>query len=199
MAHRLKERTSFSIDPDIVEQLRDLAFNSKPRQSMSSLVERGIERVIKGEKAANADDPALHQVRLKYFHRVPCGPMREAVEEGSDFVVSEDVADALEVLPSDFVVMAEGESMMGSAMEGRDIVDGDYLLMRPVAEGRTPKSGEIVAAVIVSEGSAQSTVKFWNNGSPPYLTDGQGERVELPEDTERLVAVGVLRGLIRKY
>jgi SOS-response transcriptional repressor LexA len=155
---------------------------------------------IEGESATAVDDQALHQTRLKYFSRVPCGPIREMASEASDYVLSEHVADDLGVSPGDFVVMAEGLSMMGVAMEGRDIIDGDYLFMHSTPEGRPPKSGTIVVALIVTaDGSISSTIKHWNNGTIPFLTDGEGKRIELPADTEKIIPIGALTGLIRKY
>ncbi len=159
---------------------------------MSSIVGRGISAIINPQSIRLAADSLLDQFRCKYFQSVPCGPFEESVAEAGEFVLSADTADELEAREDDFLVRADGQSM-----EGVGIMDDFLVLMRPLPEGRMPRTGEIaLVQMITPDGIAKGTIKHWHNGVKPHLTDGAGEKVELPEATESLLPLAVARGVV---
>lgn len=84
-----------------------------------------------------------------------------------------------------FALKASGDSMIG-----RHILDGDLVILEP---GRTPRNGEVVAALIDRE----STLKtFILTRGKPYL---RAENPRYPKliPAEELVIQGVMVGLVR--
>ena len=85
-----------------------------------------------------------------------------------------------------FALEARGESMIG-----RHILDGDIVILD---QGRTPRSGDVVAALIDRE----STLKtFVVSGGKPHL---RAENPRYPKliPAEELIIQGVMVGLVRR-
>lgn len=166
--------------------------------SMSGVAVDAITKYLRGEFSPVVPDPATQQFRIKLLGRVPCGPLRDALEETSDLPISRGVASRYRIEPTDFAAIAEGESMMGADMEREgDIRDGDVVVFQLLQELERPRNGQIVAVQVETEdGIIEGTIKKWNNGTPPFLTDGKGERVEI-RDGAQLRPLGVARMLMR--
>ena len=85
-----------------------------------------------------------------------------------------------------FALIASGDSMIG-----RHILDGDVVI---VEQGRTPASGDVVAALIDRESTLKTFVKAKGR---PYL---RAENPRYPKliPAEELVIQGVMVGLVRR-
>lgn len=193
-------RFGFFLEPSLRDELRVYAANLNVE--MSEVARRAIANEIRGTRpdASTGTDT----FRGAYLSRVPCGPWAEAVDSSDSFTISDDAADELEARPGDVWVRAEGQSM-----EAAGIGDGFLVLMRPLAEGRTPRRGEIaLVQVFLDEGEglgnsgdcALATIKYWHppTGTAPLptLLDAAGQPFALPPGVVRVVPVAVARGVL---
>lgn len=193
---RKTERFEFKAPEKLIAEFREAATAQQMDMAdfARAAIAAAIERVQSGAPIAGDADLAnleTDSFRGPYLSRVPCGPLKEALDTGSSFTISRDTADELEVRDGDFWVRAEGESM-----EGAGIQDGFLILMRPL-DGRPPRRGEIVLVQFFDEEGDvyQATVKRWNGDNPLRLKDGQGDDYEIPEERE-YKAVAVARGVV---
>jgi SOS-response transcriptional repressor LexA len=193
---RKTERFEFKAPEKLIAEFREAANGQQMDMAdfARAAIAAAIERVQGGQTIAGEVDLAnleTDSFRAAYLSRVPCGPLREALDTGSSFTISRDTADELEVREGDFWVRAEGESM-----EGAGIQDGFLILMRPL-DNRPPRRGEIVLVQFFDEDGDvyQATVKRWNGDNPLRLKDGQGDDFEVPEGRE-YKAVAVARGVV---
>jgi SOS-response transcriptional repressor LexA len=194
---RKTERFEFKAEEKLIAAFREAA--NAQQMDMADFARASIDAAIKrvqgGQPIEGETDWANAAVsdsfRAPYLSRVPCGPIKEAIETGAAVTISADTADELEVRDGDFWVRAEGESM-----EGAGIQDGFLILMRPL-DGRPPRRGEITLMQFIDESGDvyQSTVKSWNGDNPLRLLDGQGDDFEVPEGKEYR-AVAVARGVL---
>lgn len=187
-----KKPVNFALDPDLIESLREFAQQAK--ESMSSIVGRGIEREISG--VTIPDDPLLDSFRAPFLTKAPCGPWEEALDHASHFTISQDTADELGARDGDVFVRT-----MGDSMEMAGIADGALLLMRPIPNQGTPRRHEITLVQIVDEdGDYLATIKHWQPsgapGKPPKLLDGNDEEFPIPEGTQQVIPVAVALGII---
>jgi hypothetical protein len=131
-------------------------------------------------------------VKARYLDKSRCGNWDEAMADERWFVLSKHTAQYLDVQDGDIVVGA-----MGDSMEQAGIFDGSLVVMRPVAGYRQPRTGQIVLAQRVgADGACESLIKYWHTGEPPRLTDGGGNTVEIPEETVKIEAVAIAKGVI---
>jgi len=141
------------------------------------------------------EDPGLYTVDLHDVGVAPCGPMQEAVDAAQRFRLSQDVAHSLQATNGDWAVMARGESM-----EGAGIQDGMRVVMSPLAERVDPPRNKIALVQIIVDGEVyKSTIKRWKRRLPNgtvELLDGENELYELPENTEQVIAVATVKGVI---
>jgi SOS-response transcriptional repressor LexA len=193
---RKTERFEFKAQEKLIADFRDAA-NSQQMDMADfarAAIAAAIERVQAGQSIGGEIDwanIATDSFGAPYLSRVPCGPLKEAIDTGASFTISSDTASELEVRDGDLWVRAEGESM-----EGAGIQDGFLILMRPL-DGRPPRRGEIVLVQFFDdEGDVyQATVKSWNGDNPLRLKDGQGQDFEVPQGKE-YKAVAVARGVV---
>ena len=118
------------------------------------------------------------QYRAPLLMGLPCGPWKEGLESDQTLSLSKDVHVFLEILDGDIFATTAGDSM-----EGAGILDGDVVVLRPLA-GKTPRRGEIVQVNIRTEGGENvSTLKRWDGlkGNIPNLLDGNDQDYALPE------------------
>lgn len=90
--------------------------------------------------------------------------------------------------PRTFALQVRGDSMIG-----RSILDGDYVILE---HGRTPRNGDIVAALIDNESTLKTFVQ--ERGRPPYLK-AENPRYPRLYPVGELVIQGVLLALIRQF
>lgn len=125
----------------------------------------------------------------------PCGPLQEAIDAAHDFEISRDIANVLQAVPGDLVIKALEDSM-----EGAGIYDGMLVVMSPLAARVDPPRDKIALVQVVVDGLVyKSTIKRWkkrlpNNGA--LLWDGNDEPYALPEDTEQVIPVATVKGVI---
>lgn len=125
-------------------------------------------------------------VDVPFYGSIPAG-FAENKEQEAEGCISIDVK-TLGVRTSSrlFALRVKGDSMNGA-----HIVDGDYVILE---QGRSPRSGEIVAALIDGE----STLKtFVSSRGKPYL---RAENPKYPEQipANELKIQGVFVALLRK-
>lgn len=191
-----KEKKNDQIGLRLSSELKDrLAKKShETGYSMNEIVVRAVQREMSGGGETAAIDAAMQQKRCKYLAALPCGPLSPALAEASDYIVSRDMAELLDIQNGDFISVMNGDSMTGAGIESNDLV-----AFRPLPENRVPFNGDICAVQVhQSDGAVSATVKHWHNTQPPHLTDGDGHTVELPADTERLVPLGIAKALFRR-
>lgn len=197
---RKTERFEFKAEEKLITEFREAAKGQQIDMADFArlAIAAAIDRVQNGqlieyvpEEPVDVANLETDSFRAPYLSRVPCGPLRAAIDTGAFFTVSRDTAEELEVRDGDFWVRAEGESM-----EGAGIQDGFLILMRPL-ESRPPRRGEIVLVQFFDETGDvyQATVKSWNGDNPLRLKDGHGEDFEVPEGRE-YKAVAVARGVV---
>ncbi len=147
---------------------------------------------IEGDRAVVNDDPYLDTFQAPILTKAPCGPWEEALAGAGSFTISADTADELEARDGDVFVRTTGESM-----EAAGIQDGMLLLMRPVGPHSHPRRGEITLVQIIdSEGEYLGTIKHWAPGTPPKLTDGEGNDFAIPDDVQQIIPIATARGII---
>jgi repressor LexA len=125
-------------------------------------------------------------VDIPIYGTIPAGFSEEQKQEAAG-CISADVG-SLGIRPTarTFALQVRGDSMIG-----KHILDGDFAVFE---HGMTPRSGDVVAALIDSE----STLKtFITERGKPYLRAENPKYPKLIPATE-LVIQGVLVALIRK-
>lgn len=155
-----------------------------------------VTKYLRGDFAPPQPDITSTQIRIKLLGAIPCGPLREALEETQDLPISRAVATRYRIDSTDFAAIAEGESMMGTDMahEG-DIRDGDLIVFKKLEENERPTNRDIVAVQLeAAEGVVEGTIKRWHNGG---LIDGEG-RPYAPAEGKHLKPLGVALMLMRK-
>ncbi|MBV9866476.1 MAG: hypothetical protein JO316_14075 [Abitibacteriaceae bacterium] len=146
--------------------------------------------------AAGMETPARAEISFPVIGSAVCGPWADAVADTHEvLLLSEHMANLLEARDDDVFIRAHGESM-----ERAGIIDGAFVLLRPLAPSARPRSGEIaLVQILTRDGDCRSTLKYWHEtGAGPHLTDGDGNSYPLPADTERLIPVAVARGLVSR-
>jgi repressor LexA len=121
--------------------------------------------------------PEFEGVRI--WGTIAAGFLTDVFPDSSDFLPFS----SPKLKPGDFALQVAGDSMIGD-----HILDGSYVVMRPVVDPGTLKDGAIVAALINGRGT---TLKhFHRNGNiislvasnpkyPPIEIDTQEEQVEV--------------------
>lgn len=71
---------------------------------------------------------------------------------------------------------------------------------RPLPANRDPRAHDIALVQIFQDGQCESTIKKWmgRKNGVPVLEDGAGNVLELPEKTEKVMAVAVARAVIAR-
>lgn len=183
---KLSERIVVYVTPTQLEHLKERA----PGGDVSSFAR---ERVTSTETPSGSEpEGALagtDQFRGPLLSPVACGPWREALEQAESFCLSHQTAEFLEVREGDLFLPAQGQSM-----EGAGIQDGFLIVVRPL-DGKIPRRHDIVLVEVLTEdGEAIYTLKHWGQpagpGSPPQLTDGQGNDFALPLQAQRIQPIG---------
>lgn len=127
-----------------------------------------------------------HVVDIPIFGAIPAGLAREQRQEARGCVSIDIQTLGLKPTPRTFALEVRGDSMIG-----KHIVEGDLVVLE---HGLTPKTGDVVAALIDNE----STLKtFVLNRGKPFL---HAENPRYPDllPASELVIQGVMIALIRK-
>jgi repressor LexA len=126
-------------------------------------------------------------VDIPIFGEIPAGLPTYKVQEAQGCISMDVKSLGIQTSARTFALQVQGDSMIG-----KQIVDGDYVVLE---HGVTPRSGDVVAALIDNE----STLKtFVMEHGKPYL---RAENPRYPKliPASELVIQGVMRGLIRKF
>jgi SOS-response transcriptional repressor LexA len=178
---------SFSFAPSVIERLDHMAGESNI--SAAEHVRRAVAAYLDPKPIA-VPDQLIDQSRHKFLTKAPCGPWIEALDHAGEFVLSRDIAEELGAREGDVVVRAAGDSMVGAG-----IPDGALLLMRPLANNRSPRRRQIALVQIMNgEGDFYGTVKRWI--SEEKLLDGNDDIFPIPEDTTAIIPVAESVGII---
>lgn len=183
-------------DPDVVIEMKAAAaaVGMDYADFVRESVKEATRRVQNGLPATGDIDWSrlgTDQQRNGYLSRVPCGPLKAALDSGDELIVNDRVADELEIRDADLWVRAEGDSMKGVGIQ-----DGFLVLLRPL-EGRPPARGEIALMQFIDENGNvyESTLKGWLGDNPLRLIDGDGQEFTPPPGL-KAQAVAVVRGVI---
>jgi repressor LexA len=154
--------------------LRKGALVGQPRQA----------RAIRPANAVTLPPAALD--RIPIYGSVPAGFPEDRRQE-SHACLSVDLASlGIRPTPRTFALQVRGDSMIG-----RHILEGDYVI---VEHGRTPRTGDIVAALIDNE----STLKTFVAERGQIWLRAENPRYPKLIPAEELVIQGVMVALIRK-
>ncbi len=146
--------------------------------------ERGRRRTITLTANGKA---ALGLGGLRVLGDIPAGPLAEALEQ------FETVIDCHELLPhkpGDFLLVVQGDSMIGDG-----ILPGDKVLLRPNVQVR---NGEIAAVHVGDEYLATlKHVKFGPGRGKVTLKASNPDYKDIIAPSKNVQVVGVYRGLVR--
>lgn len=181
------------LTPSLKEKLEIKA--DQTGDSMNEIAVRALNRELNGRSDEDIIADQFDQKRCKYLGPIPCGPPAEFLADADDYMVGIDIASPMGIQTGDWVMQADGRSMTGAGIN-----DGDTLFVRPLLPNRLPSNGEIAAVQIHrADGQVEGTIKHWRSGHPhPYLTDGDKNVFDLPDDTERLVPLGIVTAMMRR-
>jgi len=192
----LSEQRQIKFKPSMMEGLK--AVSRETGLTVAEFVRRAVDEKL---RPATYDSDGAMPLGFggsgyagRFLGGVPAGPWREALDQAGIFTLSPDMAEELEVREGDLFIRAEGQSM-----EGAGIPDGAIVLVRPVPDGRLPRSGERVLSEIEDgDGRHWSTIKRWHHGPPVRLEDGDGRPFLLPNNPRRIRPVAVARGIVSR-
>lgn len=189
----LSEERQIKFQPSMMEELR--LVSRETGLTVAEVVRRAVHEKLNPrppeEEGAGYSSTGFLG---RFLGNVPAGPWQEALEGAGNFTISRDVADELEAREGDIFLRAEGQSM-----DAAGIPDGAIVLVRPLPDGRFPRSGERVLVEIEdAEGKYWGTLKHWQNGPPIELRDGLGNKFEFPTEYRRIRPVAVARGIVAK-
>ena len=134
---------------------------------------------------------------LPYLTSAPAGSWREALADAGQFTLSADVKDELQAANTDKIVRVRGDSMRGAG-----ILDGALCIVQTLNEKQAARRGQIaLVQIMLNNGELyESTIKRIggvDSRGAYQLLDGDDKEFPLPENTEKVVAIGVVRGVIQ--
>jgi len=179
--------------PSLREVARHFGFRSMnaAKDHVAALIRKGVLKHRPGKARSWQFVSPLEGLRspvvdIPVYGSITAGYSEEQKQEASG-CISVDV-DSLGIRPTarTFALQVRGDSMTG-----KHILDGDYAIFE---HGVTPRSGDVVAALIDNE----STIKtFVTERSKPYLKAENPRYPKLIPATE-LVIQGVMVALLRR-
>lgn len=147
--------------------------------------ERGKRRLItltqRGKRATGTGG-------LRILGSIPAGPLKEILDQCETIVNAQEL---LPYQPGDFLLVVEGDSMIGDG-----ILSGDKVLLRPDVQ---VQNGEIAAVYVGSE--CQATLKHVHFLPDQHLVVLRASNPNYPDATlnqSDVRVVGVCRGVIRE-
>jgi hypothetical protein len=87
----------------------------------------------------------------------------------------------------------------GDSMRCAGIVDGQQVLVTPLAAHQQPRRGDIVLVQIIKDGAIfEATLKRWDgmNGPLPRLLDGEDKEMKLPKGIEKVIPVAIAKSVM---
>jgi repressor LexA len=124
---------------------------------------------------------------IPIFGVIPAGFPQDRYQDAKGCVSVDLSTLGIKSTPRTFALEVRGDSMIG-----RHICDGDIVVLE---HGRTPRSGDVVAALIDNESTLKTYVQ--ERGKPPHLKAENPRYPKLHPATE-LVIQGVMVALLRK-
>ncbi|HXI18793.1 MAG TPA: hypothetical protein VNM48_20705 [Chloroflexota bacterium] len=188
MARRSEGKTEASIEVGM-----PLAMKEKLEAERTRLGYKHTSDFVRERLGSAIGWEGSHPAVLPLLGKAPCGPLREAVD-GARAVDIGDAAQWLRALPGDFLIEADGWSMV-SPDARRSIPHRALLLMRPNLDAR----GRVaLVRLVLGNGECLFTIKKFDESSAGRLVlrDGRGRAVPLSGDIERAEAVGVMVGML---
>jgi repressor LexA len=160
---------------DHVRALRQKGFlNRDPAGRARALQPNGL-----GGRRSKSDIPV--------FGVIPAGFPQDRYQDAKGCVSIDLGTLGIKPTPRTFALEVRGDSMIG-----RHICDGDLVVLE---HGRTPRSGDVVAALIDNESTLKTYVQ--SRGKPPHLKAENPKYPQLHPAAE-LVIQGVMIALVRK-
>jgi len=160
---------------DHVRALRQKGFLSRDSDRKA----RALQLSSMGRRRARLDIPI--------FGAIPAGFPQDRYQDAKGCVSIDLGTLGIKPTPRTFALEVRGDSMIG-----RHICDGDIVVLE---HGRTPRSGDVVAALIDNESTLKTFVQ--ERGKPPHLKAENSKYPKLHPATE-LVIQGVMVALLRK-
>ncbi len=141
------------------------------------------ELLLSGLRAA---EETTSPVTLRRFSAAaPCGPFSEVASRLECFQIGGELAAMLGLLDDDLIVPSQGKSMIKS-----DIVEGSFVIMRPLGQMQPHHNEIVLAQVMCDDGTCLWTVKHWcDDGNKVVLKDGERKALSLPKNAIELHAV----------
>jgi len=124
---------------------------------------------------------------IPVFGAIPAGFPQDRYQDAKGCVSIDLGTLGIKSTPRTFALEVRGDSMIG-----RHICDGDIVVLE---HGRTPRSGDVVAALIDNESTLKTFVQ--ERGKPPHLKAENPKYPKLHPAAE-LVIQGVMVALLRK-
>lgn len=128
--------------------------------------------------------PVAH---IPIYGRIPAGFAREQRQEAQGCLSVDMGSIGIKPTPRTFALEVRGDSMIG-----RHILEGDLVILE---HGRTPRSGDVVAALIDNESTLKTFVM--EKGKPCLRAENPRYPALIP--ATELVIQGVMLGLVRKH
>jgi repressor LexA len=127
------------------------------------------------------------KVDIPIFGTIPAGFPQDRYQDAQGCVSIDLGTLGIKSTPRTFALEVRGDSMIG-----RHICDGDLVVLE---HGRTPRTGDVVAALIDNESTLKTFVQ--DRGKPPHLKAENAKYPKLHPAAE-LVIQGVMIALVRK-
>lgn len=127
------------------------------------------------------------KVDIPIFGAIPAGFPQDRYQDARGCVSIDLGTLGIKSTPRTFALEVSGDSMIG-----RHICDGDLVVLE---HGRTPRTGDVVAALIDNESTLKTFVQ--DRGKPPHLKAENPKYPQLHPAAE-LVIQGVMIALVRK-
>jgi repressor LexA len=124
---------------------------------------------------------------IPVFGAIPAGFPQDRYQDARGCVSIDLGTLGIKSTPRTFALEVRGDSMIG-----RHICDGDIVVLE---HGRTPRSGDVVAALIDNESTLKTFVQ--ERGKAPYLR-AENSRYPKLHPAAELVIQGVMVALLRK-
>lgn len=183
------------VSPTLREIAAHFGFRSKTAAAdhVRALRDKGVlaqpqGRMARGLQLANPKRARWRpRLDIPIFGEIPAGLPQDRYQDAKGCVSIDLGTLGIKPTPRTFALEVRGDSMIG-----RHICEGDLVVLE---HGRTPRSGDVVAALIDNESTLKTYVQ--ERGQPPHLKAENPKYPKLHPAAE-LVIQGVMVALLRK-